>query len=277
MKLRIHPVFWLVLAAGIVTGHFWEVATVFFIVIVHEAGHAVAAKAFGWRLASIDLLPFGGVARVDENGHRPLREELIVTLMGPLQHLWLPTISFALTATPFWNAENHHLFLERNWMILFFNLLPIWPLDGGRLLHLWLTKQQPYLSAYRVTLIYSVLALGVLSTWLFIAMPFSLNFFAIAAFLAMSIYIEWKQSHYKFLRFLLDRWQRKDVKKKKHRTLIVPAHLPLLDVFEKFYQDDYHCIRLQNDPLRRQVNEDELLDAFFSGQFHGRVIGDYFH
>ncbi|WKB36839.1 M50 family metallopeptidase [Terrilactibacillus sp. S3-3] len=91
-KIKIHPVFWFVMAAGAITGHFWEIAIAFFIVLVHECGHGFAAYKFGWHIEQIQLLPFGGVAKVEHASDRPMREEWLVILAGPLQHLWLPLV-----------------------------------------------------------------------------------------------------------------------------------------------------------------------------------------
>ena len=71
------------------TGYFLEAITLFGIVLIHELGHLTAAKGFGWRVQEVQLLPFGGVLIVDELGTTSTREELIVALAGPLQHVWM--------------------------------------------------------------------------------------------------------------------------------------------------------------------------------------------
>ncbi|WP_077614599.1 site-2 protease family protein [Caenibacillus caldisaponilyticus] len=274
--IRFHPVFWIVLGAGVLTGRFYEVAAVFFIVILHEAGHFAAAKAFHWRVASIELLPFGGVMKVDEVGTRPLSEELIVTLSGPLQHLWLPAVSFLLCLTPFWNPENHALFMDRNWMILAFNMLPVWPLDGGKLMLLVLSRAFPYRRAYRFTLVGSALMLGALTAWMALKAPYSVNFMLIGGFLAFSIYKEWADQRYIFLRFLLARWNRSGSASGPPRTITVPAEAPFWRVFDQFYKDATHCIKVRGYGFMHTIEEPAFLDAFFSGRFNGQRVGDLF-
>jgi stage IV sporulation protein FB len=275
-KVRIHPVFWLVLGAGILTGHFWEVVTVFFIVIVHECGHTFVALRFGWRLESVEILPFGGVAKVDEHGTRPLKEEWWVTIAGPLQHLWLPIISFSLLGSSFWNAENHHIFMERNWMIFAFNLLPIWPLDGGKVLLLLLSTRFPYQKAYRFALILSSLFLLMMTFWVIYQTAFLLNYTVIALFLVASIYKEWKQQQYVFMRFLLERWNRKDRPLKPMKDITVtPDFLPMR-IFGLFYKGATHRIFIKGLGERKEIDENTLLDAYFSGKLTGKPVGDLF-
>ena len=77
------------MALAIMTAHFFELTMFLMIVLIHELGHAFAASFYSWRIKRISLLPFGGVAEMDEHGNRPLKEEAIVTLAGPLQHVWM--------------------------------------------------------------------------------------------------------------------------------------------------------------------------------------------
>ena len=53
------------------------------------------ASYYSWRIPRIMLLPFGGMAEVDEHGNRPLKEEAFVILAGPIQHLWLFLLPFS--------------------------------------------------------------------------------------------------------------------------------------------------------------------------------------
>src|SRR5690625_4698610 len=92
-KIKINPLFWLVVGIGVITGYFREIFMIFIIVFIHEMGHAVAASYFQWNIKKIELLPFGGVLEVDDE-NPPFREELIVILAGPLQHIWLIILSF---------------------------------------------------------------------------------------------------------------------------------------------------------------------------------------
>ncbi len=255
--------FWFILGAGIMTGHFWEVVTVFFIVLVHELGHAAAALFFKWRVTEIVLLPFGGVAKVEEFGNKTLKEELIVTLAGPFQHLWLPLLSWILVMTNFWNEANHIMFMEKNVMILLFNLIPVWPLDGGKVLHIIFSKLWPFKVAYRRTMMASLVLMAILMIIMYTFHMFTLNFMLIMTFIGFVILKEWRQMNYVFMRFLLDRWESGQQQTSKVKRIKVKPEATMHQVCEGFYRGVRHSVMIA-DPRSQQSLDDVLvLEAYF--------------
>lgn len=129
---------------ALIQGFIYEVLLLFVIVLIHELGHACTARSFGWRVRKIELLPFGGVAEMDEYGNRPIKEEALVILAGPLMNLIMIGMAFFSLYAGYWSEAFAYQFLEYNLLILLFNLLPIWPLDGGKLMQLFLCLTFPY-------------------------------------------------------------------------------------------------------------------------------------
>lgn len=135
------------------------VLAIFGCVILHELGHALAARRFGVKTRDIILLPIGGVARLERIPEEP-RQELWVAIAGPAVNvvialgifLWL-----ALTAA-FSSYEDLGFtqgpFLQRlmvvNLLLVIFNLIPAFPMDGGRVLRAFLAMQMPYARATQV-------------------------------------------------------------------------------------------------------------------------------
>lgn len=264
---------WLVIAAGIVTGHFWETAIAFIIVLIHECGHAAAALYFGWNVTSIELLPFGGVAKIDEEEEHSFRQECLVVLAGPLQHVWLPLLSPVLSVLPFWDGTMHQLFINQNNALLLFNMLPIWPLDGGRLLHLFLQKNYPFKSAYEKVLLLSLTALMLFSLITLYFLPFSANLWIVILFILLSLYKERRALSFRFLRFLLAVSRRKKPCPK-IRNLIVQPDTPILSVFSKFYRNAEHRIKVEGN-ARETIDGRALASAYFSGRAAGTTVDEY--
>ncbi len=110
-------------------------------VALHELGHSVVARAKGGYIHEIVLYPFGGAAKISNIPKRP-RDEILVALAGPAVSLLLALLfrQFELL-----------LFLGYlNGMLFFFNILPVFPMDGGRVLRATLTPKKGRLEATRI-------------------------------------------------------------------------------------------------------------------------------
>jgi Zn-dependent protease len=151
-KISIHwtfaiLLFWVSIASSSMTDVLWNLAfvlTVFLCVILHELGHIVAARYFGIGAKEITLLPIGGVATLEKLPTRPI-EEIIVAIAGPLVNfilaglLLLPVRDlFRHDLATIITAINGHNFIANIFMVNLamgiFNMIPAFPMDGGRVL-----------------------------------------------------------------------------------------------------------------------------------------------
>jgi stage IV sporulation protein FB len=263
------------MAFAVLTAHFMELCMLLLIILVHEMGHATAASFFSWRIKRIVLLPFGGVAEMDEHGNRPLKEEAIVLLAGPLQHVWMVGISLIMNSLSIMPADLFTLFLNFNMMIFFFNMLPIWPLDGGKIMFLLLSLKKSFPEAHRMTMYVSMVTLGVFICLTIIAAPQNLNSWLIIGFLIFSLYLEWKQQRYVFVRFLLERYYGKKNDFRALKPLIVYEEDFLAAVLERFHRGCKHPIVVEKaDMEKRILDENELLHAFFAEKRVSDKIAD---
>jgi Zn-dependent protease len=138
------------------------VGIIFGSVVVHELGHALVAQRSGLAVRSIILLPIGGVTLMEDTGARNANaaRDIRISLAGPLLNLLIAAVSGGfilaflpqvhLFAQPFVHANN----LPRSlfWGNLFlgaFNLLPAYPMDGGRVLRAMLAEHMEYVQATR--------------------------------------------------------------------------------------------------------------------------------
>jgi stage IV sporulation protein FB len=263
--VKIHPLLWIVIALSIATAHFLELCLLLGIIFIHEMGHAAAASFFSWRIKKITLLPFGGVAEMDEHGNRPLKEEAIVVICGPLQHVWMVMAAYAFVSMSLIPEDLYRLFLHYNLMIFIFNLFPVWPLDGGKLLFLLFSLKKAFPEAHRLALIISFLSLCVFSILILLAAPLHLNVWIIIAFLFFSLYHEWKQRRFVFMRFLLERYYGKKSSLHSLKPIQADEQDLLIDVLEKFQRGCKHPIIVEADGKEKgMLDENELLHAYFT-------------
>ncbi|MFD1705570.1 M50 family metallopeptidase [Siminovitchia sediminis] len=262
-KVRMHPLFWLVAGTAMLTGYFWELFILFLIVFVHELGHAAAASYFSWKIKQILILPFGGKCEVDEHGNRPLKEELVIVLSGPLQHIWLGAAVFLLESAGLVSGEGAFIFHQFNTMVFLFNLLPVWPLDGGKLLYLFLSVKKPFLSAMRHTIISSAVILAILHFTVLLIYPLHLHLWIVMIYLYISLWLEWKQIQFVFMRFLLERYYGNNAGIKRLEIIEADGNEWIYHVMEKFQRGCKHLIHVDN---IRSMDENEMLHAYFANK-----------
>jgi Zn-dependent protease len=125
-------------------------ALVFGFVLLHELGHSVVALYHGVPVRQITLYPLGGIASLSEMPREP-RVELQVAVAGPLVNFVLggAFFAFALVAPPSWFTFLLQLVIFNVFLGLF-NLLPGFPMDGGRILRAFLATRLPYARATRI-------------------------------------------------------------------------------------------------------------------------------
>lgn len=150
-RVRLSP--WLVAMAAvhILLGGGPEIVLGLGCVFLHEMGHAAAAAAMGAGVESVEIAPFGGVARLRGlERMSPLRAAGIA-LAGPLTSLLLAAacgaLAYALPGQAVLLAQGIRL----NGTLLLFNLLPAYPMDGGRVLCALIQRRAGYVRAQRIT------------------------------------------------------------------------------------------------------------------------------
>jgi Zn-dependent protease/CBS domain-containing protein len=203
IEVRIHVTFFLLLAVfasfyGAQGGASGTVKIVIFFlliflcVLLHELGHAFAAKAYGIRTVDITLLPIGGVARMERMPEKPA-QELVVAIAGPLVNVVIAAaLLFVLAVTgnlDFGEVLDPTRFnalwalLYTNVMMVVFNLIPAFPLDGGRVLRALLATRLSYERATQIAATVGQALALLMGIWAFSKGPASLALIAIFIYL----------------------------------------------------------------------------------------------
>lgn len=276
VTLSLHPLFVLVMLTSVLTGHFIEIMTLFTLVFIHELGHATAASLLGARLLSIQMLPFGGVAVIEDQGKLNAWKEIIIALAGPLQNgimiiilLWLRNVS---------GLEHDYVnyIIQGNAVIALFNLLPILPLDGGKILQslisLFFSYHRTLVWTFRASIITSLLfCLYGISPLLRQDEPLHLNLLAVGIFLLYSNIVDYRNIPYRFILFLLGRDELFYREAAKGSIALPIVSLPvkhLEPVLRLFRRDRYHMVYVMNEQGRivAVLPEQRLIRSYFAAR-----------
>ncbi|SHN08769.1 site-2 protease family protein [Gracilibacillus kekensis] len=241
--IHIHPILFFFIFLSIATGMLVELMVIFFIVLIHELGHYSCARYFNWRIRRIFLWVFGGVMETDEYGARPLKEEWLVTIAGPMQHIIIFIFLYVMEYTNLLPDSTIALAYHYNTFILIGNLLPIWPLDGGKLVQLCLDSFFSYQVSHQWMISISLVSIVGVSVLVYLLDWFSLSFCLLMIFFILENRLEWKQRYYKWWRFLWNRYSEVTYFPKV-QILEVSTDIRLIDVFRLFKRDTFHQIKM---------------------------------
>ena len=185
-KIYIHPLYYIVWLIAFLTGYFKAFTIYTIIIIVHELGPILAGWILRWPIYRITLYPFGALTTFNHKLNSSTLEEFFVLIYGPLFQI----LFYKLYPTPY-----HHF-------ILLFNLLPIYPLDGSKLLFLCLNKVSSYYTSHILIYLFSYLTI-------FILMASDVNFlnYIVLLYLTYDVFTYSKGLNEVMLQFYFERYK----------------------------------------------------------------------
>lgn len=227
MKIEIHNITYITMLISFLSGYFQYIYILLLIIFIHEFGHFFISNLINIKANKIIIYPFGGLTIYDSDLNLNTNKEL-VSLLGGITFQLL--FYFLVVIIHNNNLMTHNVFniIKRiNIILISFNFLPILPLDGGRLLNILLDKIFPYKLSNKLTLIVSILFLG-----LFIMYKRTILSILLFVFLLKEIILEINNIDNKYMTFLFERYKNNYSFKKIKR----------INNLNKFKRDYYHII-----------------------------------
>jgi len=171
IDIKLHPTFLLLLVwvssttlfgggdIQAIAREIFVILALFSFVVLHELGHALTARRFGIPTRDITLLPIGGVARLEKLPEEP-KKEFLVAIAGPLVNLVIGAVLLGmlaltnglsgLTSIEAFSASIGAQLMVANFTLFAFNLLPAFPMDGGRILRALLATRYELVKATQI-------------------------------------------------------------------------------------------------------------------------------
>lgn len=124
----------IVIGLAILLGRFKPLFIHLFIAFIHEMGHITAALLFRKKVKQINVLPFGFNAEIEDLEYSSPWQEMIIMLAGPITYFLSNALIYLFYRVGSLSLQSFNQANDANLVILLFNLLPIWPLDGSHIL-----------------------------------------------------------------------------------------------------------------------------------------------
>jgi len=192
MRMTIHPLFLPILFSIVLSGNISYYALILSSLIIHEVGHIIAAYLCGVKVERCVIMPYGGEIELKGNNSIAPKKQLVIALGGPVATIC------CIAATPFLDPLLAEPVLKIQIVLLGINLIPIWPLDGGRIIMSLIHIFYPRIRMVEFYLTISLILIAISVFITFILLPKSLFLLVLSIFLFLQIVNEWRFRKYRF-------------------------------------------------------------------------------
>jgi stage IV sporulation protein FB len=193
---------YLLILFGLLSGYIKNIFIILIIVLIHEIGHVFFFYLFNIEIENVVIYPFGGVTKVNKRIHERIYKDILISLGGIIFQLLLFLVFNFMYRYDLIVGSTYDMFNNYNKSIILFNLIPIIPLDGSKLLLAICTKFLSYKCSYLAMIIIGILSLIGFILFNFI---FRMNDLIIYIFLFFNLIKVIKDFKYVINKFFLER------------------------------------------------------------------------
>ena len=245
--IKFHPSYYLMALGFILTGYYLNLIIFTVLILVHECGHIIAAKLCKIKVKQTIIYPYGGKTILEDYINRDIHQELFVASFGVITQFFFYLLICFLHQKYFIRSYTMNLFTQYNSQIIFFNLMFIYPLDGGKILNMIFCMFFPYQLANSLTVFISLINLFLL----IIIHIYEYNYSNLMILLILFYYLLtfYRKRKYLYQKFLLERYlySINFIKKKKISNI------------KKMYRNRTHLIKKN----KTYHQESEILEEYF--------------
>jgi stage IV sporulation protein FB len=255
---KIHFTFLILIVLSIIFGFWLQLLTAYAVMVIHETAHILAAGFFEIKINKIEVLPFGVMIQLDGDLTKNPKQEIIISLAGPISNVIVMLLCLWCNAPTF--------FMLSNATIAAINLLPVLPLDGGRALKASLIMRLGVVKAFNFTTKLSKIIIAIicaLGATVLVITKVNFSVLIIGAFLITNFACECKNGSLLAMRSLIYS------KEKLGNAPIKSTHIAALDnllarkILKEFSYHSYYVIDVINEDMRisKMITETAVIDA----------------
>ncbi|MBW9144330.1 M50 family metallopeptidase [Clostridium sp. CM027] len=263
--IRISKLFIPYIILLIILGFKGELVIAFAFVFIHEMMHYLTARILGFSGFDIEILPVGAVLKVKDLDEASAKEDLIISLSGPLLNLLLAVIFYILFIL--FNRPYLHLIYKSNLALGIFNLIPAFPLDGGRVLRDILNIKTIYRRANEISIRVSMILGSIFMFIYFVSVAANksnFNLGLISIFILISSIKEKERIVYLIMGYII-RKKHRFIKRGyvENKSISVFCEKNLLSVLGIIDKNKYNLFTIldENMTLLDTLYEEEIIEA----------------
>ena len=196
IKIKFNSLTLYFLLIALLSGYIKNALIVLFIILFHEFGHIMMALLLGYKVLSVEIFPFGGLTKIDKLLNTKIYKDLLIATAGILFQLFIYLFCQIRGLTG-------DLISNYNLSIMLFNLFPIIPLDGSKIVFELLNY---HLSYQKSLVIYSVISIIFIVIYFALNYHYELNNYMIIALFVTKTIEEVKQRKVIHNKFILERF-----------------------------------------------------------------------
>lgn len=279
IAIVVNPLFLLLLLGLAVVGQIPQTLILFGLVLWHESAHVIVARKNGLTVSEIELLPYGGVARIDELIQLDPPVEAEVALAGPLSNLVLLGLGWLVHSYYPQSEYWWQFFCYANIVMAGVNLLPALPLDGGRVLRSKLIANNGFHNATEKAanigqvIAVCLMVVGLTSLWVYESSS-SISLFVIGLFIFLSARKEKQNAMYIFMRYLTRKKQQVRLQRVLcAKELVATKETSIGEVLRYFTPPCYHLVWILDldGELLGVITEIELINGLLEKGIHVKL------
>ena len=239
---------YIIMAFGyVISGYYINLIAITSLLLIHELGHYTTAKLLKFKVLKIIIYPFGGITKINDLINKDINEEILVATSGVIFQFIFYLIIVYLNHINIIRDYTLNIYTLYNNQIIFFNLMPIYPLDGAKIVNLLLSKFFNYNLSNKLTIIISLIGIS-----LFIltkSYNHNYSYIMVLSVLIIYNYKFIKQLKYIYNKFLLERY-------------LYNINYPKIKIINngnKMYKNNSHIIKVNNN----YITEKKYLSKYY--------------
>ena len=239
---------YIIMAFGyVISGYYINLIAITSLLLIHELGHYTTAKLLKFKVLKIVIYPFGGITKIHDLINKDINEEILVATSGVIFQFIFYLIIVYLNHINIIRDYTLNIYTLYNNQIIFFNLMPIYPLDGSKIINLLLSKFFNYNLSNKLTIMISLIGM-----FLFIltsSYNHNYSYIMVLSVLIIYNYKFIKQLKYIYNKFLLERYL---------YNISYPK-IKIINNGNKMYKNNSHIIKVNNN----YITEKKYLSKYY--------------